>query len=85
MNIGAIRLFTLRAMQVVSIEMITATFLSTNFGIKLSLWVYLIGTLILVSYVVVDVIYIYPQEQEYALKRNQELYDMVKKSRGAKK
>jgi hypothetical protein len=77
MNFGAIRVFSLRALQLLQIELVLATFLKTELGINFGVMAYVIGGVIMLSYVALDILVIFPQEQEYSLKRNKEFQRKV--------
>lgn len=70
-NLGAIRVMMLRALQVVQVLMVLFLYLGISGKI-------LIITILAFGYTVLDYLVIYPQEQEYALKKNKELLRLLK-------
>lgn len=75
LNLGAIKIFGTRYIQYNSYLMIAAMFFKINDIVQVRVAIPLLAALILI----VDIWKIFPQEQEYSVKRNKFLLDKIQK------
>ncbi len=71
-NLGAVVILTRRAAQFSAYLMLGMNTLNLV-GLKLRGWLWVAFGVVLVAYILLDVLVIYPQEQDYSVRRNETL------------
>lgn len=73
-NFGAIAIFAKRAVQISAYLMLALNTIKIA-GLDLGGWIWFGAGIILLIYVILDVLVIFPQEMDYSVRRNKTLMD----------